>query len=33
MYADREGRNCNLETENNADIVIKAFDGTAEIEL
>lgn len=33
MYADREGRNCNLENENNADIVIKAFGGTAEIEL
>ena len=33
MYADREGRNCNLDIENNADCVIYAFDGTAEIEL
>ena len=33
MYADREGRNCNLALENNAKTVIKAFVGTTEIEL
>ena len=33
MYADREGRNCNLELENKAQTVIKAFNGTAELEL
>lgn len=33
MYADREGRNCNLDLESNAKNVLKAFEGTVEIEL
>ena len=33
LYADREGRNCNLGAENNAERVYKAFDGTVEIEI
>ena len=33
MYAGREGRNCNLDLETNAEAVIKSFVGTTEIEL
>ena len=33
MYADREGRNCNLDIENHAECVIKAYNGTKEVEL
>lgn len=33
MYAGREGRECNLKAELNADAVYKAFEGTIEITL
>lgn len=33
LYADREGRNCNLSVETNAEKVYKAFEGTVEIPL